>query len=73
MSARSYERAAQVLTELMRSRRVSAAELSRKLEIDAGILRKILTGRHKSISTRNLLLLSRFFDMEMNELIDRIS
>ena len=73
MSARSYEQAAAVLTELMESRAVSAAELSRTLEIDAGILRKILTGRQKSISTRNLLLLSRYFDMELRELIDRIS
>lgn len=73
MSARSYEQAAAVLTELMESRAVSAAELSRTLEIDAGILRKILTGRQKSISTRNLLLLSRYFGMELRELIDRIS
>ena len=73
MSARRYEQAAAVLTELMESRAVSAAELSRTLEIDAGILRKILTGRQKSISTRNLLLLSRYFGRELRELIDRIS
>ena len=73
MSARCYERAAPVLTELMNERALSAAELARRLEIDSGILRKILSGRQKSISTRNLLLLARFFDMEMNELIDRIS
>ena len=73
MSARRYERAASVLTELMNERALSAAEIARRLGIDGGILRKILSGRQKSISTRNLLLLARFFDMELNELIDRIS
>lgn len=73
MSARSYEHAAEVLSELLAERSVSAVELSRQLEIDAGILRRILTGRQKSISTRNLLLLSRYFGMELQELMDKIS
>lgn len=73
MSARSYEHAAEVLSELLAERSVSAVELSRQLEIDAGILRRILSGRQKSISTRNLLLLSRYFGMELQELMDKIS
>ena len=73
MSARIYERAAEVLSGFLAEEGITAAELSRRLEIDAGILRRILTGKQKSISTRNLLLLSRYFGMELQELIDRIS
>ena len=73
MSARIYARAAEVLSGLLAERRITAAELARELEIDAGILRRILNGKQKSISTRNLLLFSRYFGMELQELIDRIS
>ena len=73
MSARIYERAAEVLSGFLAEEGITAAELARRLEIDAGILRRILTGKQKSISTRNLLLLSRYFGMELQELIDRIS
>lgn len=73
MSARTYEHAAEVLSGLLAERSVSAVELSRQLEIDVGILRRILSGRQKSISTRNLLLLSRYFGMELQELMDKIS
>ena len=73
MSARTYARAAEVLCGLLAERGLTAAELARELEIDAGILRRILNGRQKSISTRNLLLFSRYFGMELQELIDRIS
>ena len=50
-----------------------AAELSRQTGIDAGILRKIMTGRARAVSTRNLMALARFFGCSMQELIDAFS
>ncbi len=41
--------------------------------IDAGILRKIMTGRERAVSTRNLMTLARYFGCSMQELIDAFS
>lgn len=41
--------------------------------IDAGILRKIMTGRETAVSTRNLMTLARYFGLSMQELIDAFS
>ncbi len=70
---RTYARAAQVIGGWLDERGMTAAELSRQTDIDAGILRDIVTGRKTSISTRNLLILARFFGFEMQEMIDLIS
>lgn len=70
---RTYEAASAVLSAWMQERGLSAAELSRQTGIDAGILRKIMTGRETAISTRNLMTLARFFDLSMQELIDAFS
>lgn len=47
--------------------------LSRQTGIDAGILRKIMTGRETAVSTRNLMTLARYFGLSMQELIDAFS
>lgn len=52
---------------------MTAAELSRQTGIDAGILRSILNGKRKSISTRNVFLLARHFGLSMQQFIDSIS
>lgn len=64
------ETAGAVLTDLMEKRGLTAAELCRQTGIDAGILRKIMTGRETAVSTRNLMALSRFFGTSMAEFID---
>ena len=46
---------------------------SRQTGIDAGILRKIMTGRETAVSTRNLMTLARYFGLSMQELIDAFS
>ena len=56
---RTFEKAAPVLSAWMQTRQMTAAELSRQTGIDAGILRKIMTGRERAISTRNLMALAR--------------
>lgn len=70
---REYERAASVMSQWLRDHGMTAAELSRQTGIDAGILRSILSGKRKSISTRNLFLLARHFGLSMQQLIDTIS
>lgn len=67
---RSYERAAAVLNQWLQDHDMTAAELSRQTGIDAGILRSILNEKRKSISTRNLYLLSRYFGVSMQQLMD---
>ena len=51
---RSFKAAPEVLSAWMDERKLTAAELSRQTGIDAGILRSILNGKRKSISTRNV-------------------
>ena len=70
---RTYDAASTVLCAWMDVRGLTAAELSRQTGIDAGILRKIMTGRETAISTRNLMTLARYFDKSMQELIDAFS
>ena len=70
---REYDRAGIVMSQWLRDHGMTAADLSRQTGIDAGILRSILSGKRKSISTRNLLLLARYFGLSMRQLIDTIS
>ena len=70
---RSFKAAPEVLSAWMAERELTAAELSRQTGIDAGILRKIMTGRARAVSTRNLMALARFFGCSMQELIDAFS
>lgn len=70
---RTFESAAPVLSAWMARKELTAAELSRRTGIDAGILRKIMTGRARAVSTRNLMALARFFGCSMQELIDAFS
>ena len=70
---RSYKAAPEVLSAWMDARKLTAAELSRQTGIDAGILRKIMTGRETAVSTRNLMTLARYFGLSMQELIDAFS
>lgn len=44
---RSFKAAPEVLSAWMDERKLTAAELSRQTGIDAGILRKIMTGRER--------------------------
>ena len=69
---KNFEHAAEVLSGLMDAQGLTAAELSRRTEIDAGILRAIMTGRQKNISTRNVMTLARYFDMSMQEFIEKV-
>ena len=70
---RIYEGAAEALQELMEAGALDASSLSAATKIDAGILRQILSGRRKSISTRNILALSRFFGLSMQEMMDKLA
>ncbi len=69
---KNFEHAAETLTELMRQRGLNAAELSRQTMIDPGILRSIMTGKRKSVSTRNIMTLAHYFGMSMEEFIEKI-
>lgn len=70
---RTFDKAAAVLSAWMDEQGLSAAELSRRTGIDAGTLRKIMTGRETAISTRNLMALAQYFGCSMQELIDTFS
>ena len=70
---RSFKAAPEVLSAWMAERQLTAAELSRQTSIDAGILRKIMTGREAAVSRRNLMTLARYFGLSMQELIDAFS
>ena len=65
---RSFKAAPEVLSAWMDERKLTAAELSRQTGIDAGILRKIMTGRETAVSTRNLMTLARYFGLSMQEM-----
>ena len=67
---RSFKAAPEVLSAWMDARKLTAAELSRQTGIDAGILRKIMTGRETAVSTRNLMTLARYFGLSMQELLN---
>ena len=51
---------------------LTAAELSRQTEVNAGTIRNLMTGRQTNISTRNLMTLARYFGMSMEEFIRKI-
>ena len=70
---RSFKAAPEVLSAWMDERKLTAAELSRQTGIDAGILRKIMTGRETADSTRTLMTHARYFGLSMQELIDAFS
>ena len=70
---REFPNAAAILGAWLSEQGICAAELSRRTQIDAGILRDILCGRKKSISTRNLLALAHYFGMSMQELMDKLA
>ncbi len=70
---RTYEHAGTALQRLLDARGLTPAALSAATGIDAGVLRRILSGRQKSISTRNLVSFSRFFGLSLMELIDLFS
>lgn len=67
---RIYENAALVLTEWLSEHEMTPAQFAREIGIDAGILRGILNGKTKSISTRNMYLLARYFGVSMQQLMD---
>lgn len=67
---KNFEHAAEVLTVLMEERDLTAAELSRQTEVNAGTIRNLMTGTN--ISTRNLMTLARYFGMSMEEFIRKI-
>lgn len=70
---RQYEKAAELLSRWMRERSVAVRELAGQTGIDPGTLRRILTGRQRAISTRNMLALARFFDIPLQELMDKLA
>lgn len=70
---RTYEHAGTALQRLLDAHGLTPAALSAATGIDAGVLRRILSGRQKSISTRNLVSFSRFFGLSLMELIDLFS
>ena len=70
---RQYQNAAAYLAQRMQQRALMPSELARRTGIDRGILRRILDGRERAISTRNMLALARFFGMPLQELVDRLS
>lgn len=70
---RRYEKAAATLGTWMQQRSLGAGQLARQTGIDTGILRRILSGRQREISTRNMLALARFFGISLQELMDTLS
>ena len=69
---KNFEHAAEALTALMEERDLTAAELSRQTEVNAGTIRNLMTGRQTNISTRNLMTLAHYFGMSMEEFIRKI-
>ena len=70
---RQYKRAAGTLNLWMRERALAVCQLARQTGIDPGILRKILSGQQSAISTRNMVALSKFFGISLQELVDKLS
>ena len=69
---KNFEHAAEVLSALMEEQGISAAEQSRRTEVNAGTIRNIMTGKQKNISTRNVMILSHYFGMGLEEFITKI-
>ena len=70
---RTYENTGAALQRLLDGRGLTPAAFAAATGIDTGMLRRILSGRQKSISTRNLLAFSRFFGLSLMELIELFS
>ena len=69
---KNFEHAAETLTALMEEQGLTAAELARRTEINAGTIRNLMTGRQTNISTRNIMTLAHYFGMGMEEFIQKI-
>lgn len=70
---RIYENAACALAELLDLRGLTPKRLAEEAGIDPACVRKILRGKQKSVSTRNLVGFARALNMSLMELIDRLS
>ena len=70
---RQYEKAAGTLGLWLKERAVGSMQLARQTGIDPGTIRKILSGQQCAISTRNMMALSRFFGVSLQELMDKLS
>ena len=69
---KNFEHAAEALTVLMEEQGLTAAELSRRTEINAGTIRNLMTGKQTNISTRNIMTLAYYFGLSMDEFIQKI-
>ena len=58
------------LAALLQTHGRSISDLSKATEIPAATIRGYLNGSRDTISTRNLLLIARFFGMSMSDLMD---
>ena len=70
---REFDHAAEVMKRRLEEQNITCAELSKRTLIDAGTLRGIVTGKRKSISTRNLAALARYYDIPIQKFIDEIA
>ena len=70
---RELNHAAEALQHRLDEQNITCAELSRRTMVDAGTLRGIVTGKRKSISSRNLAALARYYQITMQELIDEFA
>lgn len=70
---RELNHAAEALQRRLDEQQITCAELSRRTLIDAGTLRGIVTGKRKTVSTRVLAALSRYYQITMQELIDEFA
>ena len=61
------------LASLLQTYGRSITDLSAATEIPVATIRGYLNGGRDTISTRNLLLIARFFGMPMSELMDRLA
>lgn len=67
---RTYDRAPEQLHRLMQARAWTLESLSRRTQIDPQTLRAYLTGRRRTISTRNMAALAAAFEMPLADLMD---
>lgn len=70
---RTFENAAAALAELLELRGLSPKALAEAVGIDPALVRRILRGKQKRVSTRNLVGFARALDISLAELIDRLS
>ena len=70
---RNYEHAGEIIRIEMVRCGYTTETLSEKTAISPAVLRGILTGRAKSISTRNVCAIASAFDYPVAEFIDLLS